>query len=168
MKQIIITIISALPTLVCLISVCVTDIRSRIVQRLWVVVALIFQSFANLIYSIILFENISVLIFGWLSCVIIFAIYWIMRKISAKNAIGFGDITSAAMIAQALVLFGFDCLIYWFALVGVVGLVWLLVWKIYCKIRMPVKASIPFVPVEAISALLAALLSITTHSILGS
>lgn len=167
MKQLIITIISALPTLACLISVCATDIKSRVVPRLWVVVALIFQSFANLIYSIILFENISVLIFGWLSCVIIFAIYWIMRKISAKNAIGFGDITSAAMIAQALVLFGFDSLIYWFALVGVVGLLWLLAWKIYCKIRMPTNASIPFVPVEAISAIIAALLSITTHSILG-
>ncbi|WP_019260779.1 prepilin peptidase [Gardnerella greenwoodii] len=167
MKQLIITIISALPTLACLISVCATDIKSRVVPRLWVVVALIFQSFANLIYSIILFENISVLIFGWLSCVIIFAIYWIIRKISAKNAIGFGDITSAAMIAQALVLFGFDSLIYWFALVGVVGLLWLLVWKIYCKIRIPTNASIPFVPVEAISAILAALLSITTHSILG-
>lgn len=167
MKQLIITIISALPTLACLISVCATDIKSRVVPRLWVVVALIFQSFANLIYSIILFENISVLIFGWLSCVIIFAIYWIMRKISAKDAIGFGDITSAAMIAQALVLFGFDCLIYWFALVGVVGLLWLLAWKIYCKIRIPTNASIPFVPVEAISAILAALLSITTHSILG-
>lgn len=167
MKQLIITIISALPTLACLISVCATDIKSRVVPRLWVVIALIFQSFANLIYSIILFENISVLIFGWLSCVIIFAIYWIIRKISAKNAIGFGDITSAAMIAQALVLFGFDSLIYWFALVGVVGLLWLLAWKIYCKIRMPTNASIPFVPVEAISAIIAALLSITTHSILG-
>lgn len=167
MKQLIITILSVLPTLTCLISVCATDIKSRVVPRLWVVVALIFQSFANLIYSIILFENISVLIFGWLSCVIIFAIYWIMRKISAKDAIGFGDITSAAMIAQALVLFGFDCLIYWFALVGVVGLLWLLAWKIYCKIRIPTNASIPFVPVEAISAILAALLSITTHSILG-
>ena len=167
MKQIIITIISALPTLACLISVCATDIKSRVVPRLWVVIALIFQSFANLIYSIILFENISVLIFGWISCVIIFAIYWIIRKISAKNAIGFGDITSAAMIAQALVLFGFDSLIYWFALVGVVGLLWLFAWKIYCKIRMPTNASIPFVPVEAISAIIAALLSITTHSILG-
>lgn len=167
MKQIIITIISALPTLVCLISVCATDIKSRVVPRLWVVIALIFQSFANLIYSIILFENISVLIFGWLSCLIIFAIYWIMRKISAKNAIGFGDITSAAMIAQALVLFGFDSLIYWFALVGVVGLLWLLAWKIYCKIRISTNASIPFVPVEAISAILAALMSITTYSILG-
>lgn len=167
MRQLIITIISALPTLACLISVCATDIKSRVVPRLWVVIALIFQSFANLIYSIILFGNISVLILGWLSCVIIFAIYWIMRKISAKNAIGFGDITSAAMIAQALVLFGFDCLIYWFALVGAVGLLWLLAWKIYCKIRIPTNASIPFVPVEAISAILAALMSITTHSILG-
>ncbi|RFT39654.1 peptidase A24, partial [Bifidobacteriaceae bacterium NR003] len=33
MRQLIITIISALPTLVCLISVCVTDIRSRVVPR---------------------------------------------------------------------------------------------------------------------------------------
>lgn len=167
MKQIIITILSVLPTLTCLISVCATDIKSRVVPRLWVVIAGIFQSFANLIYSIILFRNSSVLIFGWISCVIIFVIYWSMRKISAKNAIGFGDVTSASMIAQALVLFGFDCLIYWFALVGVVGLLWLFLWKIYCKIRMPTNASIPFVPVEAISAILAALISITTHSILG-
>ncbi|MFP1685372.1 peptidase A24 [Gardnerella leopoldii] len=136
--------------------------------RLWVVIAGIFQSFANLIYSIILFRNSSVLIFGWISCVIIFVIYWSMRKISAKNAIGFGDVTSASMIAQALVLFGFDCLIYWFALVGAVSLLWLLLWKIYCKICSPTNASIPFVPVEAISAILAALLSITTSSILGS
>lgn len=168
MKQLIITILSVLPTLTCLISVCVTDIKSRVVPRLWVVIAGIFQSFANLIYSIILFRNSSVLIFGWISCVIIFVIYWSMRKISAKNAIGFGDVTSASMIAQALVLFGFDCLIYWFALVGAVGLLWLLLWKIYCKICSPTNASIPFVPVEAISAILAALLSITTSSILGS
>lgn len=168
MRQLIITIISTLPTLVCLISVCVTDIRSRIVPRLWVVVALIFQSFANLIYSIILFGNISLLIFGCISCVFVFVIYWIMRKLAPTNSVGFGDVTSASMIAQALVLFGFDCLIYWFALVGVVGLVWLLAWKIYCKIRMPTNASIPFVPVEAISAIIAALLSITTHSILGA
>lgn len=168
MKQLIITILSVLPTLTCLISVCVTDIKSRVVPRLWVVIAGIFQSFANLIYSIILFRNSSVLIFGWISCVIIFVIYWSMRKISAKNAIGFGDVTSASMIAQALVLFGFDCLIYWFTLVGAVGLLWLLLWKIYCKICSPTNASMPFVPVEAISAILAALLSITTSSILGS
>lgn len=168
MKQLIITILLALPTLTCLISVCATDIKSRVVPRLWVVIAGIFQSFANLIYSIILFRNISVLIFGWISCVIIFVIYWGMRKISAKNAIGFGDVTSASMIAQALILFGFDCLIYWFALIGAVGLLWLLLWKIYCKICSPINASIPFVPVEAISAILAALLSITTQSILGS
>lgn len=168
MKQLIITILSVLPTLTCLISVCTTDIKSRVVPRLWVVIAGIFQSFANLIYSVILFRNISVLIFGWISCVIIFVIYWSMRKISAKNAIGFGDVTSASMIAQALVLFGFYCLIYWFALVGAVGLLWLLLWKIYCKICSPINASIPFVPVEAISAILAALLSITTCSILGS
>lgn len=168
MKQLIITILSVLPTLTCLISVCVIDIKSRVVPRLWVVIAGIFQSFANLIYSIILFRNSSVLIFGWISCVIIFVIYWSMRKISAKNAIGFGDVTSASMIAQALVLFGFDCLIYWFTLVGAVGLLWLLLWKIYCKICSPTNASMPFVPVEAISAILAALLSITTSSILGS
>lgn len=168
MKQLIITIISALPTLACLISVCATDIKSRVVPRLWIVIALIFQSFANLIYSIILFENISVLIFGCISCVFVFVIYWIMRKLVPTNSVGFGDVTSAAMIAQALVLFGFDCLIYWFALVGVVGLLWLFLWKIYCKIRIPTNASIPFVPVEAISAIIAALLSITTHSILGA
>lgn len=168
MKQLIITIISALPTLVCLVAVCATDIKSRVVPRLWIIIAGLFQSLANLICSVILFENIRLLIFGWISCVFVFAIYWIMRKIAPQNSIGFGDVTSAAMIAQALVLFGFDCLIYWFALVGLVGLVWLLLWKIYCKIFLPTNASIPFVPVEAISAILAALLSITIHSILGS
>lgn len=168
MKQLIITIISALPTLACLISVCVTDIKSRVVPRLWIIIAGLFQSLANLICSVILFENIRLLIFGWIFCVFVFVIYWIMRKIAPQNSIGFGDVTSAAMIAQALVLFGFDSLIYWFALVGIVGLAWLLLWKIYCKIFLPINASIPFVPVEAISAIISAFLSITTHSILGS
>ena len=167
MKQLIITIISALPTLACSVSVCVTDIKSRVVPRLWIIIAIFVQSLANLIYSIILFGNISLLIFGWISCVFAFAIYWIMRKIAPQNSLGFGDVTSAAMIAQAI-LFGFDCLIYWFALVGIVGLVWLLLWKIYCKIFSATNASIPFVPIEAISAILAALLSITTRSILSS
>lgn len=168
MKQLIITIISALPTLACSVSVCATDIKSRVVPRLWIIIAIFFQSLANLICSIILFGNISLLIFGWISCVFVFAIYWIMRKIAPQNSLGFGDVTSAAMIAQALILFGFDSLIYWFALVGIVGLVCLLLWKIYCKIFSPTNASIPFVPIEAISAILAALLSITTRSILSS
>ena len=168
MKQLIITIISVLPTLACSVSVCVTDIKSRVVPRLWIIIAIFVQSLANLIYSIILFGNISLLIFGWISCVFVFAIYWIMRKIAPQNSLGFGDVTSAAMIAQALILFGFDCLIYWFALVGIVGLVWLLLWKIYCKIFSATNASIPFVPIEAISAILAALLSITIRSILSS
>ena len=168
MKQLIITIISALPTLACAIAVCVTDIKSRVVPRLWIIIALFLQSLANLICSIILFGNISLLIFGWISCVFVFAIYLIMRKIAPTNSFGFGDVTSAAMIAQVLILFGFDCLIYWFALVCLVGLVWLLLWKIYCKIFLPRNVSIPFVPVEAVSAIIAALLSITTHSILGS
>lgn len=168
MKQLMITILSALPTLTCLISVCITDIKSRVVPRLWIIIAIFVQSLANLIYSIILFGNISLLIFGWISCVFAFAIYWIMRKIAPQNSLGFGDVTSAAMIAQALILFGFDCLIYWFALVGIIGLVWLLLWKIYCKIFSATNASIPFVPIEAISAILAALLSITTRSILSS
>lgn len=168
MKQLIITIISVLPTLACSVSVCVTDIKSRVVPRLWIIIAIFVQSLANLICSIILFGNISLLIFGWIFCVFVFAIYWIMLKIAPQNSLGFGDVTSAAMIAQALILFGFDCLIYWFALVGIVGLVWLLLWKIYCKIFSATNASIPFVPIEAISAILAALLSITTRSILSS
>ena len=168
MKQLIITIISALPTLACAIAVCITDIKSRVVPRLWIIIALFLQSLANLICSIILFRDIRLLIFGWISCVFVFAIYCIMRKIAPTNSFGFGDVTSAAMIAQALVLFGFDSLICWFALVCLVGLVWLLLWKIYCKIFLPTNSSIPFVPVEAISAIIAAFMSITTHSILGS
>lgn len=178
MKQLIITSIFTMPTLTCLIAVCITDLKSRIVPRLWIILATLLQSFANLAYSIILRGNISLALFCWISCAIVFVIYLIMQKLAPPNSIGFGDVTCAAMIAHALGLFGFDCLLYWFALVGAMALIWILLWKFYCKIlrkilckrfckisykrshkaRSPTSISIPFVPVEAISVLLAILL----------
>ena len=171
MSQFIIACLFATPTLICMIAVCITDLTSRIVPRLWVVLATFAQSAANLIFSLITFHNVNFLLRGWLCAITVFTIYVLVQKLCVRGALGFGDVTCASMIAQALALFGFTCIIYWFALVGIFGLIWILVWKICSKVclrffrtnflRVKSKKEqnkIPFVPVLAVSALIAVML----------
>ncbi len=166
MSQFIIACLFTTPTLVCLIAVCATDLISRVVPRLWVVLAAFAQSAANLIFSLISLHNVNFLLRGWLCAVTVFAIYVLMQKLCSRGAIGFGDVTCASMISQALALFGFDCIIYWFALVSIFGLIWILVWKICPKVCLRffrvksknVQNKIPFVPVLAASAFIAVML----------
>ncbi|EPI54110.1 hypothetical protein [Gardnerella vaginalis] len=171
MSQFIMACLFAMPTLVCTIALCATDLVSRVVPRLWVVLAAFAQSAANLIFSLITLHNVNFLLCGWLCAVTIFAFYVLVQKLCVRGALGFGDVTCASMIAQALALFGFDCIIYWFALVGIFGLIWILVWKICSKVCLrffrvnfsSVKSKneqnkIPFVPVLAASAIIAVML----------
>ena len=169
MSQFIITCLFATPTLVCTIAVCATDLISRVVPRLWVVLAAFAQSAANLIFSLITLRNVNSLLRGWLCAVAVFAFYVLVQKFCARGELGFGDVTCSSMIAQALALFGFGCIIYWFALVSIFGLIWILVWKICPKVCLRffrVKSKnvqnkqnkIPFVPVLAASAFIAVML----------
>ncbi len=166
MSQFIIAFLFAMPTLICTIAVCATDLISRAVPRLWVVLAAFAQSAANLIFSLIALRNVNFLLRGWLCAVLVFAFYVLVQKLCVRGALGFGDVTCASMIAQALALFGFSCIIYWFALVGIFGLIWILVWKIYSKVCLRffrVKSKneqnkIPFVPVLAASFIIAVML----------
>ena len=109
MSQFIVTCLFATPTLICMIAVCATDLTSRIVPRLWVLLAAFAQSAANLIFSLITFNNVNFLLRGWLCAVTVFAIYVLTQKLCVRGALGFGDVTCASMIAQALALFGFEC-----------------------------------------------------------
>ena len=167
MSQFIIACLFATPTLICMIAVCVTDLTSRIVPRLWVVLAAFAQSAANLIFSLITLHNVNFLLRGWLCAITVFAFYVLVQKLCMRGALGFGDVTCASMIAQALALFGFGCIIYWFALVGIFGLIWILVWKICSKVCLRFfrehlvqneQNKIPFVPVLAASAIIAVML----------
>ncbi|PMC49873.1 peptidase A24 [Gardnerella vaginalis] len=164
MSQFIIACLFAAPTLVCTIALCATDLVNRVVPRLWVLLAAFAQSAANLIFSLITFHNVNFLLRGWLCAVTVFAIYVLTQKLCVRGALGFGDVTCASMIAQALALFGFDCIIYWFALVGIFGLIWILVWKICSKVCLRFfrvhlvqneQNKIPFVPVLAASSIIA-------------
>lgn len=167
MSQFIVTCLFTTPTLICMIAVCATDLTSRIVPRLWVVLAAFAQSAANLIFSLITFHNVNFLLRGWLCTVSVFAFYVLVQKLCVRGALGFGDVTCASMITQALALFGFTCIIYWFALVGIFGLIWILVWKICSRVCLRFfrvyivqneQNKIPFVPVLAVSALIAVML----------
>ena len=171
MSQFIIACLFTTPTLVCLIAVCATDLISRVVPRLWVVLAAFAQSAANLIFSLISLHNVNFLLRGWLCAITVFAIYVLMQKLCMRGALGFGDVTCASMTAQALALFGFDCIICWFALVSILGLIWILVWKICSRVCLRffrvnfsnakfknAQNKIPFVPVLAVSALIAVML----------
>lgn len=114
-------IITSIPTLICAIALCFTDMRYFCVPRLWVIIAIFAQTLSNSIYSIATKHDFSITLYGWVSAISCFLLYLTMRKISGKKSIGFGDITCATMLAQALGLFGIESLIIWIALTGLVG-----------------------------------------------
>lgn len=114
-------IVTSIPTLICAIALCFTDMRYFCVPRLWVIIAIFAQTLSNSIYSIATKHDFSITLYGWVSALSCFLLYLTMRKISGKKSIGFGDITCATMLAQALGLFGIESLITWIALTGLVG-----------------------------------------------
>lgn len=114
-------ILTSIPTLICAIALCFTDMRYFCVPRLWVIIAIFAQTLSNSIYSIATKHDFSITLYGWISALSCFLLYLTMRKISGKKSIGFGDITCATMLAQALGLFGIESLIIWIALTGLVG-----------------------------------------------
>lgn len=114
-------IVTSIPTLICAIALCFTDMRYFCVPRLWVIIAIFAQTLSNSIYSIATKHDFSITLYGWISALSCFLLYLTMRKISGKKSIGFGDITCATMLAQALGLFGIESLIIWIALTGLVG-----------------------------------------------
>ncbi|WP_297642792.1 hypothetical protein [uncultured Gardnerella sp.] len=56
-----------------------------------------------------------------------------MRYIAGKKSLGLGDITCATMLAQALILFGFESIITWIALTGVIGIFAIIICNIHKK-----------------------------------
>lgn len=127
------TLIAAIPTLICAIALCFTDILYFVVPRAWVIFAIISQTLSNSIYSILLKHDFSITFLGWISSAICCCLYVIMRYIAGKKSLGFGDITCAIMLAQALILFGFESIITWIALTGVIGIFAIIICNIHKK-----------------------------------
>lgn len=126
-------LIAAIPTLICAIALCFTDILYFVVPRAWVIFAIISQTLSNSIYSILLKHDFSITFLGWISSAICCCLYVIMRYIAGKKSLGFGDITCAIMLAQALILFGFESIITWIALTGVIGIFAIIICNIHKK-----------------------------------
>lgn len=179
-------IVTSMPTLICAIALCFTDMRHFCVPRLWVIIAIFAQTLSNSIYSIATKHDFSITLYGWISALSCFLLYLTMRKISGKKSIGFGDITCATMLAQALGLFGIESLIIWIALTGLVGGFAIIAYVIFQKYVNSKKQTsnsnskstsdstsdsnskyddknkslrIPFVPVEVLSAIFAVILT---------
>lgn len=127
------TLIASIPTLICAIALCFTDILYFVVPRAWVIFAIISQTLSNSIYSILLKHDFSITFLGWISSAICCCLYVIMRYIAGKKSLGFGDITCAIMLAQALILFGFESIITWIALTGVIGIFAIIICNIHQK-----------------------------------
>lgn len=181
-------IVTSIPTLICAIALCFTDMRYFCVPRLWVIIAIFAQTLSNSIYSIAIKHDFSITLYGWVSALSCFLLYLTMRKISGKKSIGFGDITCATMLAQALGLFGIESLITWIALTGVIGgfaIIAYVIFQKYVDSKKQISNStfnsnsnsnsksksnskyddknkslrIPFVPVEVLSAIFAVILT---------
>lgn len=136
-------LIAAIPTLICAIALCFTDILYFVVPRAWVIFAIILQTLSTSIYSILLKHDFSITFLGWISSAICCCLYVIMRYIAGKKSLGFGDITCAIMLAQALILFGFESIITWIALTGVIGIFAIIICNIHQKFhaRFHIKSS---------------------------
>lgn len=126
-------LIAAIPTLICAIALCFTDILYFVVPRAWVIFAIILQTLSTSIYSILLKHDFSITFLGWISAAICCCLYVIMRYIAGKKSLGFGDITCATMLAQALILFGLESIITWIALTGVIGIFAIIICNIHKK-----------------------------------
>lgn len=163
------------PTLVGSIFLCASDFKSRMIPRMWVLATLFTQSLSTALYVSVTYfikQNFSIhscfnpLLMGWFCCFLTALLYEILRLCAGKNALGFGDVTCAIMLSQAVGFFGLYAYALWFALTGLVGLVCVVLWQlIYVRILKKNSAQdhklydtrMPFVPVLTISAILATL-----------
>lgn len=151
-----------LPTMIIACYLCILDIRTRRIPRLWILLALTLETIATLVYSIFI-HSLTPLTMGWIAILLTIAISFIIAVISPQQSIGVGDATCAIILAQIVGNTGLISYILWLFFIGITGLVWILLWLIVkaCMtyFNHPPKTmsqklhNIPFVPPLTIATL---------------
>ncbi|WEV74707.1 peptidase A24 [Bifidobacterium sp. ESL0798] len=146
--------IAALPSLICGLALALEDIRRFHVPRAWVALGVLIQLAVFLALSIVEHNPAKTLLplgYAALSA----AIQYLLSRLK-PGALGFGDVTASFLAGLTVGSFGLMPYLYWWLLMGALGLLWILLWPKLAKSSSP-KA--PFVPVIVLAAIIAVLLN---------
>ncbi|WEV47500.1 prepilin peptidase [Bifidobacterium sp. ESL0690] len=146
--------IAALPSLICGLALVVEDIRHFRVPRTWVAIGVLTQLAVFLALSIIE-RNPAKVLLPLLYALLSAAIQFLLSRIK-PGALGFGDVTASFLVGLAVGSFGLMPYLYWWLLMGALGLLWI---PVYPKLIKNSSHKAPFVPVIVASAIIAILLS---------
>ncbi|MCH4208606.1 peptidase A24 [Bifidobacterium sp.] len=149
-----------LPSLICGCLLILEDIRSRRVPRAWVGAGMLAQCAALVVYGVSSGRPWGFLIALGYS-LLAGVMQWALSHLRT-GSLGFGDVTSVAMTAQAVGWFGFGVFVQWWLIMGVGGLVWIICWSGFARLRKTTQGfsdaglrPVPFVPVIVISGIVA-------------
>ncbi|WEV68665.1 prepilin peptidase [Bifidobacterium sp. ESL0775] len=149
--------IAVLPSLICGLALAVEDIRRFRVPRTWVALGVLIQLAVFLALALIERNPVKVLLplgYALLSAVIQF----VLSRLK-PGALGFGDVTTSFLIGLAIGSFGLMPYLYWWLLMGALGLLWIPLYPQLAKLSSSPSSKAPFVPVIVPSAIIAVLLA---------
>lgn len=142
--------IAVLPSLICGLALALEDIRHFRVPRMWVAAGTLIQLMVFLAFSIIEHNPAKVLLpLGY--AVLSAAIQFLLSQLK-PGALGFGDVTASLLVGLAVGSFGLMPYLYWWLLMGALGLLWIFLWSKLVNHRI---SKVPFVPVIILSAIIA-------------
>ncbi|WEV68184.1 prepilin peptidase [Bifidobacterium sp. ESL0769] len=145
--------IAALPSLICGLALVVEDIRRFRVPRTWVVTGVLIQLVFFIALSIIERNPAKVLLplgYALLSA----AIQFLLSRLK-PGALGFGDVTTSFLVGLAVGSFGLMPYLYWWLLMGALGLLWI---PLYPKLIKHSSHKAPFVPIIVFAGIIATLI----------
>lgn len=141
-----------LPSLLCGIALSISDIMTRRIPRLWVALGLAFQLVTIFLWDI---QHPRVYMLS-ASCIgaLLAAGLQYMLALVRPGALGLGDVTACALAGSAVGTRGIDAFVLWWILMGCLGLVELIVWRILIRAHPTWDKRMPFVPVIILAAII--------------
>ena len=144
----------ALPSLLCGLAISVEDIRCRRVPRLWVAVGCLLQLVA-LIVAALLGNDLFLVLQAALFAVLCAAVQCGLALVR-PGGLGFGDVTVTLLMGLAVGTAGLWGVVVWWLAMGVLGLVWMLLWRRFdWQGDTPYAGKVPFAPVIVVAATVA-------------
>jgi leader peptidase (prepilin peptidase) / N-methyltransferase len=146
--------IETLPSLICGLLLAIKDLRHFLVPRTWVAIGSINQLAVFVLVAIIRRDPAEALLplcYAIFTTTVQFVLYRFRQ-----GTFGLGDVTASFMISQAVGAFGLMSYLFWWLIMGALGILWIVLWQVLHGVGRFTKA--PFVPVIVVSAVIASLL----------
>ncbi|KAE8130129.1 peptidase A24 [Bifidobacterium tibiigranuli] len=151
-----------LPSLLCGTLLAAEDLRTRRVPRIWIAFGMVTQCAVFVIYGASHGRPWGFLVaLGYAAFAAL--LQWLL-SVLRPGSLGFGDVTCAALVGQAVGWLGLMVFLSWWLLMGLIGLLWIGGWHICSRFGRGTSSArtpsirAPFVPVIVISGVCAVLL----------